>query len=423
MKIAPVLLAVAVVATSLQAQSKPTDWPQFRGPNGDGIAPGPVPVTWAEGKNVKWKTPIHGKGWSSPIVLGNRIWLTTATPDAKALSVLAIDRDSGTIVHDVKLFDVETPQSIHAFNSAASPTPVAEPGMVCVTFGSPGTACLDPQTAKVIWQRRDLECNHFRGAGSSPIFFRDLLIMHYDGSDVQYVVALDKRTGKTVWKTDRSIDFKDLDKNGRPEADGDLRKAYATPHIITVNGQPMLISLGAKAAYGYNPLTGQELWRLEERTSHSTSSRPLFAFGMIFYTTGWATGQVLAIRPDGRGDVTDTHVVWRVTRGASRKPSLLLLDDLIYVVNDGGILNALEAKTGQIVWTNRIGSTFSASPVAAAGRIYFFNEDGQTTVIEAGREFKVLATNSLDDGVMSSPAIVGNAMFLRTKTHLYRIQE
>jgi outer membrane protein assembly factor BamB len=420
MKIGAAVLSIALLATPLGAQS---DWPQFRGPAGDGIAAGPVPVTWAEGKNIKWKTPIHGKGWSSPVVLGNRVWVTTATPDGKELFLLALDRDSGKILHDIKLFDVATPQSIHTFNSPASPTPVAEPGLLCVTFGSPGTACLDPATAKVIWQRRDLECNHFRGAGSSPIFFGDLLIMHYDGSDVQYLVALDKRTGKTVWKTDRSIDFQDLDKNGKPMADGDLRKAYATPHVITLNGQPMLISLGAKAAYGYNPRTGEELWRLEERTSHSTSSRPLFAFGMVFYTTGWATGQVLAIRPDGRGDVTESHVVWRVTRGASRKPSLLLVDDLIYVINDGGILSALEAKTGQAVWTNRIGNAFSASPVAAAGRVYFFDEEGQTTVIQAGREFKVLATNALDDGVMGSPAIADRAMFLRTKTHLYRIEE
>jgi outer membrane protein assembly factor BamB len=423
MKIAPTFLAVAVLATAIQAQNAPANWAQFRGPDGNGVSAGAVPVTWAEGSHVTWKTPIHGKGWSSPIVLGNRVWLTTATPDAKELFVMALDRDTGKVLHDIKLFDVADPQFHHAFNSPASPTPVGEPGLVCITFGSPGTACLDPDTAKVIWQRRDLECNHFRGAGSSPIFYGDLLIMHYDGSDVQYVVALDKRTGKTVWKTPRSIDFQDLDKNGRPEADGDLRKAYATPHIITVSGQPMLISLGAKAGYGYNPLTGEELWRLEERTSHSTSSRPLYAFGMVFFTTGWPTGQILAIRPDGRGDVTNTHVVWRVTRGASRKPSVLLLDELIYVINDAGILNAIEAKTGEIVWTNRLAGTFSASPVAAAGRVYFFGEDGQTTVVEGGREFKVLATNSLDDGVMGSPAIAGGALFLRTKTHLYRIEE
>jgi outer membrane protein assembly factor BamB len=420
MKIGSIVLVALVMAPAISAQSS---WPQFRGPDGNGLGTQPVPVSWAEGRNIQWKTPIHGKGWSSPIVLGDRVWLTTATPDGRQLSVIAVDRTTGTIVHDLKLFDVAEPQSIHAFNSPASPTPVAEPGLVCVTFGSPGTACLDPQTATVIWQRRDLECNHFRGAGSSPIFFRDLLIMHYDGSDVQYVVALDKKTGKTVWRTPRSIDFKDLDKNGKPEADGDLRKAYATPHIIDVNGRPVLISLGAKAGYAYNPMTGEEIWRLEERTSHSTSSRPVVGFGLIFYTTGWPTGQILAVRPDGKGDVTETHVAWRVTRGASRKPSLLLLDELIYVINDAGILNAIEAKTGEIVWTNRLAGTFSASPVAAAGRVYFFNEDGQTTVIDAGREFTVLSQNLLDDGVMGSPALAGGAMFLRTKTHLYRIQE
>jgi outer membrane protein assembly factor BamB len=418
----PFFLITAISIAALAPVSG--QWPQFRGPEGLGTAPGAnPPLTWSEAKNVRWKTAIHGKGWSSPVILDNQVWLTTATEDGRELSALALDHETGRILHDLKLFQVEKPQYAHPFNSYASPTPVMERGRVYVTFGSPGTAAIDTKTGKVLWERRDLECNHFRGAGSSPIIFRNLLIMHYDGSDVQYLVALDKRTGKTVWKTDRSIDFKDLDKNGQPMADGDLRKAYATPHVITVNGQPLLISLGAKAAYGYNPRTGEELWRLEERTSHSTSSRPLFAFGMVFYTTGWATGQVLAIRPDGRGDVTESHVVWRVTRGASRKPSLLLVDDLIYVINDGGILNALEAKTGQVVWTNRIGNAFSASPVAAAGRAYFFDEEGQTTVIQAGREFKVLATNTLDDGVMGSPAIADGAMFLRTKTHLYRIEE
>jgi outer membrane protein assembly factor BamB len=400
------------------------DWPQFRGPDGMGVAGNAtLPLTWAEGRNVRWKTAIHGRAWSSPVILGKQVWLTTATPDGRDLFAVAIDRDTGAIVHDLRVFHVDHPQSAHPFNSYASPTPVIEPGRVYVTFGSPGTAAIDTQTGKVIWDRRDIECNHFRGAGSSPILFGDLLIMHFDGSDRQFVIALDRKTGRTVWRTERSIDFKDLTPQGKPQADGDFRKGFATPLIVTVRNEPVMISLGSKAAYGYDPRTGKELWRLEERSSHSASTRPVAGNGLVFYPTGWDPGQVLAIRPDGRGDVTSTHVIWRVTRGAPRKPSLLLSGDLLFMIDDKGIAQCLDAKSGELVWRERIGETYSASPILASGRIYFFSEDGKTTVIEAGRQYKVLAENHLDDGFMASAAVDGNALFLRTVTHLYRIEE
>ena len=243
------------------------DWPQFRGPNGDGHSDSTdLPLTWSESQNVKWKTPVHGRAWSSPVVFGSQVWLTTATEDGHELFAVCIDRDSGKIVQDLKLFEVDKPQFRHQFNSYASPTPVIEPGRVYVTFGSPGTACLDTQTGKVLWERRDFVCNHYRGAGSSPILFGDLLIMNFDGSDHQFVVALDKNTGKTAWRTERSIDFKDLDADGKPQTEGDLRKAFATPQVATLDGRPVLISQGAKATYAYEPLTGLEIWRVEERT-------------------------------------------------------------------------------------------------------------------------------------------------------------
>ena len=398
-------------------------WPEFRGPDGTGTSADPnVPIKWSETENVRWKVPVHGRAWSSPVVLGQQIWLTTATPDGKQLFAMAFDKATGKTLYDLKLFDVATPQFAHAFNTYASPSPVIEPGRVYVTFGSPGTAALDTKTGKVIWERRDLECNHFRGAGSSPILFRDLLIMHFDGSDVQYVVALDKKTGKTVWKTPRTVDFKDLEPNGKIKADGDFRKAFATPQIVMVGGSPVLVSAGSMAAYGYDPLTGKELWRLEERTSFSASVRPVAGHGLVYYSTGFNTGQVLAVRPDGRGDVTNTHVAWRATRGAPKKPSPLLIGDLLYVVNDNGVVTCLEAKTGAEVWTGRVPDSYSASPITAGGRIYFFNEDGKATVIEAGRTFKILAENTLDDGFMATPAVDGSALYLRTKSHLYRVQ-
>jgi outer membrane protein assembly factor BamB len=412
------LIAVCVTTLQLHAQ-----WPQFRGPDGMGTASGALPLTWDESTNVRWKTPIHGRAWSSPIVLGNQIWMTTASEDGRELYAVAVDRDTGKVLHDLKLFDVAKPQYAHPFNSYASPTPVAEPGRVYITFGSPGTAALDARTGKVLWERRDLECNHFRGAGSSPIIFRDLLIMHFDGSDVQYLVALDKNTGKTVWRTPRSIDYQDLGTDGKPKADGDFRKAFATPHIVTVAGEPLLISLGSMAAYGYDPLTGKERWKIEERSNYSSSTRPITGHGLVFYPSGWSTGQLLAIRPDGRGDVTATHVAWKVTQAVPKKPSLLLAGDLLFMINDVGVATCLEAKTGTLVWKARLNGEYSASPILAGNRIYFFNEDGKTTVIEAGREFKVLGESLLDEGFMASPAVADGALFLRTRTHLYRIQQ
>jgi outer membrane protein assembly factor BamB len=415
-----VVVAMAAAWTlSLHAQ-----WPQFRGPDGMGVSPtANLPLTWSEQTNVRWKTAIHGRAWSSPVIYGNLIWMTTAAPDGRLLFAVAVDRDSGKVVHDIKLFAVNGPQYIDPFNSYASPTPVIEPGRVYVTFGSAGTAAIDTNTGKVLWERRDLNINHYRGAGSSPILFDDLLLLHFDGSDHQFVVGLDKNTGKTVWRTPRSVDFQDLDPDGKPKAEGDFRKGFATPQIVMVDGRPVLVSAGSKAVYGYDPRTGRELWKVIERRSHSPAMRPVAGHGLVFVSTGWEATQLLAIRPDGTGDVTGSHVAWRANKGVPQKPSMLIVDDLLFMINDTGIVTCLEAKTGKDVWRARLGETYSASPLAAGGRIYAFSEDGKTTVFEAGREFKVLAENFLEDGFMASPAIDGDAFILRTRTHLYRIEE
>ncbi|MBL8176456.1 MAG: PQQ-binding-like beta-propeller repeat protein [Bryobacterales bacterium] len=399
-------------------------WPQFRGPEGTGHSDARgLPADWSETKNVVWKTPIHDRGWSSPVVYGKQVWLTSATKDGRELFVFCVDRDTGKIVKEWKLFDVAEPQFAHAFNTHASPTPAIEAGRVYITFGAAGTAAIDTKTFRVVWQRRDIECNHFRGAGSSPVIFRNLLLMHFDGSDKQFVVALDKRTGRTVWQTNRSIDFQDLDKNGKPAAEGDLRKAYATPHVVRINGRWEMISLGAKAAYSYDPMTGKELWRVEERAQHSASTRPVVGHGMIFFPTGFSAGQLLAVKMGGAGLITDTHVAWRVKRGVSNKPSILLVDDLIYMIGDTGIASCIDAKTGEQVWQQRIGGEYSASPVYADGKLWFFSEDGKTTVLKPGRVFEQLGESKLEEGFLASPAIVGKAFFVRTRTHLYRIEE
>ena len=418
-KIIPVIL-VACSVISMAADN----WPQFRGPDGTGHSDArDLPLNWSETQNIVWKTPIHDRGWSSPVIFGKQIWLTSASKDGKQLFALCLDKDTGKLIRDIKLFDVAQPQYAHPFNTYASPTPVIEQGRVYITFGSPGTAAIDTKTFKVIWERRDFECNHFRGSGSSPVIFRDMLLMHFDGSDHQFVVALDKRTGKTIWRTERSIDFQDLDKNGKPAAEGDLRKAFATPHVTQINGRWEMISLGAKAAYSYDPFTGKELWRVEERGQHSASTRPVLGFGMIFYPTGFSNGQLYAVRTGGNGLITDSHVAWRVKRGASNKPSILLIDDLIYMIGDTGIATCVEAKTGNIVWQQRVGGEYSASPVYADGKIWLFSEEGKTTVIKPGRAYEKLAENNLEEGFLASPAIAGKAFYLRTRTHLYRIEQ
>ena len=429
-------LAFCFAACLLEAEN----WPQFRGPNGDGHSTArDLPLIWSETEHVKWKTPIHGKAWSCPVIWEDRIWVTTAPEDGKQLYAVCIDRENGKVIHDLKLFDVANPQFCHSFNSYASPTPVMEAGRIYVTFGSPGTACLDSKSGKVLWERRDIECNHYRAAGSSPIIYQNLLIMNFDGSDQQFVIALDKETGKTVWRTNRSIDFKDLGPDGKPQTEGDLRKAFSTPHVAMFGGQPTLISIGAKAVYAYDPKSGEEFWRVEERTSHSAGARPVIGDGMIFVPTGWSSGQVLALRPGKKGDVLDANapppeaagspgggsqlaVVWKTKRNVPKKPSPLLVNELLFMIDDGGVAGCLEAKTGAEVWRERVGGNYSASPIYADGKIYFCSEEGKTTIIEAGRKFTKLAENKLADGFMASPAAVDKALYLRTRTSLYRIE-
>ena len=299
-----ICLALFISVLAIQA----AHWNQFRGPEGTGHTKADLPITWSEKENVAWKTAIPGRGWSSPVLWENQIWLTTATPDGKQLTVVCLDALTGKILHQQKLFDVTDPQFAHKFNSYASPTPVVEAGRAYVSWGSPGTACIDTKTFKVLWTRRDLDCDHFRGAGSSPILWNNLLINNHDGADVQYVFALDKQTGKTVWKTPRSVDFQDLDPEGKPKRDGDMRKGYSTPHIFTLNGKPTLLSSGAMAHYAYDPADGRELWRVVERKQHSASTRPVFGHGLCYFPTGFGKGQLLAVDPNGKKDTTETHI-------------------------------------------------------------------------------------------------------------------
>lgn len=398
-----------------QDKSAGENWPQLRGPDGNGHAKATgLALEWSENKNVAWKTAIHDRGWSSPVIWGDQVWLTTADKRGKGLFAVCVDRRTGKIVHDVKVFDVVRADKIASMNSYASPTPVIEEGRVYVHYGTYGTACLDTKTGRTIWSRRDLKCEHHMGPGNSPIVFGKLLIVPVDGCDVQYVVALDKTTGKTAWKTDRSVDYSRINRY--------TRKAYCTPTVIETAGRHELISPCSRAVIAYNPLTGKELWKVRH-SGWSMVPRPLFGHGLVYLVMDYDYPELWAIRPGGRGDVTKTNVAWKLKKPVPRKPSFLLIGDLIFLVDDTGHVACLEAKTGKIVWQQRIDGQFSASAIYADGRIYLFSERSVTTVIEPARRFKLLATNSLEGRMMASCAVAGKALFLRTETHLYRIEK
>ena len=410
MRVLTSILALALLAPLASAGE---NWPQFRGPHDNGHADAThLPLTWSETENVAWKTAIHDRGWSSPVLWGDQIWVTTATEDGTRLFAVCVDRPTGKIVHDVKVFDVESPQHIAAINSYASPTPAIEAGRVYVHYGTYGTACLDTATGKVLWTRRDLNCDHHEGPGASPILVGNLLVFDVDGCDVQYVVALDKATGRTAWKTPRSVDYSKVHKF--------CRKAFCTPIVIEADGRPQLVSLGSKAMMAYDPATGEELWKLPYR-GWSVTPRPLFGHGLLYIIMDYDNPELWAVRPGGRGDLAESAVAWKIAKAMPQKPSLLLVEDLLYLVNDKGVAQCIEAKTGQAVWKQPLGGEFAASPLFADGRLYFFSHTAVATVMEPGRQPKVLAVNRLDGRMMASPAVAGQALFLRTQTHLYRI--
>lgn len=422
----------AVMATALLLPGVvQADWPSFRGPFGDGhvCAPGDarmvgLPLNWSETNNVRWKTEIPLNGLSTPAIMGGQIWLTTATEDGHDFYGICVDEQTGKILFNEKLFHSDKPEILgNAVNSYATPSPAIEAGRVYLHFGSYGTACLDTATRKVLWQRQDLPCRHYRGPASSPIIFENLLILTMDGVDVQYIAGLDKTTGKTIWKTDRSVAWNDEKETDQMTRDGDKRKAHSTPLIVTVDGKPLMLTTGAKAAYGYDPRTGKELWRVRYE-AWSASAMPVMTGGLAFLNSGFGgKTELLAVKLNGQGDITDTHIAWRTEKAVSKTPSPIVVDDLFYMISDNGMISCLEPQTGQEVWTQRIPGDYAASPIYADGRIYFSSRQGKTTVIKAGRAFEPLATNVLATGMMASPAVDGKALFLRTKTHLYRVEQ
>ena len=414
------IVTITIACSLLGSVSADADesWWQFRGPSGEGrVISQDLVQVWSESQNIAWKTPIHDRGWSSPVISGEHIWLTTATRDGHRLYAVCIEKNSGKIVFDQHLFDVESPQKITDENTYATPTPVAYQGHVIVHFGTYGTACLKSDTGEILWKRRDLNCDHEVNAGpaSSPTIIDNKLVVHVDGRDVQYIIALNPLTGETIWKTERSRDFGGIPVN--------QRKAFCMPFPFqTDEGLQQILSPGGRAIYSYD-LHGNELWRVEHR-GFSVAPRPVYGQGMAFSLIDRDNPELWAIRVNGKGNVTETHVAWKEFRSMPQRCSPIFLKGLLYLVNREGIASCLEAETGELVWRERLPGRYSASPIYLNDRIYFFNEDSEAHLIRPGRKFEKLGTNSLyPDRLLASPAVDGDSLIIRTEKYLYRVQE
>jgi outer membrane protein assembly factor BamB len=388
------------------------NWPEFRGLTGQGHSTeSGLPIEWSATKNVAWKQTIAGQGWSSPVLYNGRLYLTTAVPSETgsqlSLRALCLDAANGKPRWDSEVFGSNESVAIHKKNSHASPTPIVEGNRLYVHFGHQGTACLD-LNGIILWRNSSLSYPPVHGNGGSPILVDDALVFSCDGGSDPFVVALNKVNGEVRWKVERMTD-------------ASKTFSFSTPLLISVNGQKQIISPGSNAVCAYDPKDGREIWRVRY-DGYSVIPRPVYGHGLLFIGTGFDRPTVLAIRPDGHGDVTKTHVAWTSTRGAPKTPSLLLVGDELYMVADNGIVSCLDARTGRSHWEERIGGDCSASPFFADGKIYAQNEGGVGVVLAPGKTFQKLAENALSERTLASSAVGDGALFIRTETSLYRIQ-
>jgi outer membrane protein assembly factor BamB len=408
------LFALAAALILAAAGARADNWPEFRGPTGQGVYKGTLPLEWGPGRNVAWKQAVPGRGWSSPVVWEGRVYLTTAVPVDGApgelsLDALALDARTGKPLWQTRVFrQPATAPRIQAKNSHASPTPVVDGRHLYVHFGHQGTACLD-LAGKVLWRNTELKYPPVHGNGGSPILAGDLLVFSCDGGSDPFVAALERDAGKVRWKVPRGIDaFKPF--------------SFSTPLLIEVNGTRQIVSPGSEAVMAYEPATGKEIWRVCYPGGYSVVPRPVYGHGLVYVCTGYESPRLLAIRPDGRGDVTTTHVAWQTRQAVPHTPSLLLDGDELYMISDGGFASCLDARTGRQHWRKRLPGAYSASPLLAGGRIYFQNEAGTGVVVQAGKEYKELARNALGERTLASYAAADGALFIRTDRHLYRIE-
>ena len=400
------------LASCLGKPVRADDWPEFRGPTGQGLLlKGKLPTTWSKDKNVVWKREIPGKGWSSPIIVAERVYLTTAVAGDdgdQSLRAVCLDTAKGEILWDKEVFhqDGKGAPNIHGKNSHASPTPLLRDGKLFVHFGHQGTACLNLD-GKILWRNTTLRYAPVHGNGGSPILVDDLLVFNCDGGDKRFVVALNVTDGGVRWKTNRTVA---ATKNF----------SFGTPLLIEVDGRKQIVSPASNVVSAYDPADGKEIWKVRYN-GYSLIPRPVYGHGLVFVCTGFDRPILLAIRPNGKGDVTDTHVAWKTNKAVALTPSLLLVGDELYMASDAGMASCLDARTGKVYWQERLGGSYSASPLFADGKLYFQSEQGTGVVLQAGKEFKLLAKNALDERSLASPAAADGALFIRTEKHLYRI--
>ena len=416
------VLCLVLLCGLVSCQSADENWTHFRGSRLDGIADvKSAPVSWAADSNIVWKTAIHGKGWSSPVVLGEQVWISTATDDGKEMYALCLDYKTGAILRDILVFTPDTIYRKHAVNSYATPTPAIERGKVYLHYGRFGTACINTGDGSIVWTRTDLECQHVQGPGSSPVLYKDLLILHMEGSDVQYLVALDKASGETVWKVKRPAEpYEPLAWIGK--------KAYTTPLILEVNGKDQLISNGSAVCIAYEPETGKEIWRVVGG-AESTVAMPVYEDGLVFIYTGYEVDEegkfanLLAVNPDGAGNITESHVAWKLRTKQLHNQMLtpVIREGLIHTVNTDGQQQCIDAKSGEVLWTRRVKGKYNASPIYADGKLYFCSTRGKVMVFKHGPEYELLAENSLEGEIWTTPAILRDQILIRTSKFLYLI--
>ena len=406
------------LATSGLPAGEGLEWPQFRGPTGQGIATDEgVAVAWSETENIAWKTRLPGQGWSSPVVDGDETWVTAATESGKSLRVICCDTRTGRIVRNIKVFDVDRPGGVHPKNGHASPTPVLAANRIYVQFGGNGTACLE-RSGRIVW-KRTVPYYHHHGSAGSPVLVEGLLILVCDGmsgpfydkvaragvESPQFLLALDGQTGEIRWKTPR-----------------DSRHSYATPLVIPRAGRNELIAPGGDHVWAYDAATGVELWRCRYE-GYSVIPRPVTADGLVYVATGYDSASLLAIELGGAGDITGSKIKWKLSQGVPFTPSTVILGPHVYLLSDNGILSCVAREDGAVVWKQRLGGNYSASLTAIGEKIYCLGEEGQTHVVRAGDKFQKLAVNRLKGRTFASPAVVGPRLLLRSDRFLYCIQQ
>ncbi|MCX6838890.1 MAG: PQQ-binding-like beta-propeller repeat protein [Verrucomicrobia bacterium] len=423
-------LVLLSALSSAQPATKPLFWPARNGPARDGIVPAAevvrVPLEWngESGKNIAWRVALEGEGHATPVIGGDLIWFTAATTDGKQMYVYGIDRHSGKILHHKLIFENAAPEELgNPLNNYAAPSPVLEEDALYVHFGTYGTARIDPATGEKVWERRDINARHYRGPGSSPIIHGDLLILTFDGIDQQYVTALDKKTGKSVWKTARTTDYGDLDKDGHPTRDGDMRKAYHTPAVFEIGGKEVLVSVGSRAAFGYEVKTGQQLWTIRHG-GFNAAIPPIRLDDRLILNTGSERAHTLGLRIDEKmiGDITESHVLWDREKRNASESSPVLVNGILYQTTRGGIISALDAKTGKDLWEDRMEGQHLPGPVVLGDKLLFSNDRGQTFLVRASPEkFELVGKNQLAEPITSSAVVADGAIFIRAKGALYKI--